>query len=141
MKRPSKLTNEELLSINSGMNFVVLESRFDRNLVEGDRVLTVRFSRPVLKRPLTSAMCDFILTLAKHHPRHWVVEVTGHYSDGTLHYDETVELESPEPVKLDWLTEAYKTALEDVSNAGNPRHLIGCSWRARIKTKAERKAG
>jgi hypothetical protein len=132
-----KLDHYELMSIGSGINFVVLESSMNRNLAEGERTLSVRFSRPVLKRPLTPKMCDFILEWAKVHPRHWVVEVTGHYRDGELHYDETVELEAV--AKLDWLTEAYKAAIDEVSSAGNPRHLLGVSWRARIKSEAERK--
>jgi hypothetical protein len=136
MKYSPKLSNADLLSIGSGINFLVLESKMDRNLAEGERTLSVRFSRPVLKRPLTPRMCDFILEWAKYHPRHWVVEVTGHYRDGDLHYDETVELEAV--AKLDWLTEAYKSAIDEVSNSGNPRHLIGVSWRARIKTSAEK---
>jgi hypothetical protein len=137
MKYAPKLSNQDLLSIGSGINFLVLESSMARNLAEGERTLSVRFSRPVLKRPLTPRMCDFVLEWAKHHPRHWVVEVTGHYRDGDLHYDETVELEAV--AKLDWLTEAYKEAIDEVSSAGNPRHLIGVSWRARIKTEAERR--
>ena len=136
-KRDAKLTHADLMSIGSGINFVVLESSMSRNLIEGERTLSVRFSRPVLKRPLTPRMCDFILEWAKTHPRHWVVEVTGHYQDGELQYDETVELEAV--AKLDWLTEAYKAAIDDVSSAGNPRHLLGVSWRARIKSEAERK--
>lgn len=132
-----KLSHAELMAIGSGINFVVLESSMSRNLLEGERTLSVRFSRPVLKRPLTPRMCDFILEWAKVHPRHCVVEVTGHYRDGELQYDETVELEAV--AKLDWLTEAYKAAIDDVSSAGNPRHLRGVSWRARIKSEAERK--
>lgn len=132
-----KLNHAELLSIGSGINFLVLESSMSRNLAEGERTLSVRFSRPVLKRPLTGRMCDFILEWAKMHPRHWIVEVIGHYSDGNVDYDESVELEAY--AKLDWLTEAYKEAIDEVSNAGNPRHLRGVSWRARIKSEAERK--
>jgi hypothetical protein len=133
----SKLTNAELMSIGSGINFLVLESDMRKNLEVGDRVLSVRFSRPVLKRPLTPRMCDFILEWAKTHPRHWVVEVSGHYSDANGgQYIETVELESY--AKLDWLTEAYKSAIDEVSNAGNPKYLLGVSWKARIKTSAER---
>lgn len=136
MKYQPKLTHADMMSIASGMNFLILESDMRRNLQAGDRTLTVRFSRPVLKRPLTPRMCDFVLQWAKTHPRHWIVEVTGHYRDGDLHYDEVVELEAV--AKLDWLTEAYKEAINEVSNAGNPRHLIGVSWKARIKTTAER---
>lgn len=86
---------------------------------------------------MNRAISDFVLDCVKHFPRHWVVTVTGHYSDGKTNYTEEVELESYS--KLDWLTESYKTALETVSSAGNPRHLLGCSWRARIKTTAERR--
>lgn len=132
-----KLNHHELMSIGSGINFLILESSMDRNLTEGERTLKVRFSRPVLKRPLTERMCSFILEWAKVHPRHWIVEVTGHYRDGNVDYDETVELEAF--AKLDWLTEAYKSAIDEVSNAGNPRHLRGVSWKARIKSEAERK--
>ena len=132
-----RLTNDELLSINSGINFVVLSSSFDINLAAGGRVLSVRFSRPVLKRPMTPAVADFVLAWVKTHPHHWVVEVTGHYVADKQVYDETVELEAF--AKLDWLTEAYKQAIDEVTSAGNYGRLVGVSWKARIKTTAERK--
>ena len=137
MKPHNVLSDADLRSIAAGMNFVVLESKWERNLEAGERMLTVQFSRPVLRRPMTRAISDFVLDCVKHFPRHWVVTVTGHYSDGKTNYTEQVELEAH--AKLDWLTEAYKTALEAVSSAGNPKHLLGCSWRARIKTTAERR--
>ena len=139
MKYAPKLSNQDLLSIGSGINFLVLESKLERNLAEGERTLSVRFSRPVLKRPLTRQMCDFILEWAKLHPRHWIVEVTAHYFDGQLHYNDVIELEAI--AKLDWLTEAYKQAIDQVSNAGNPKHILGVSWKARIKTTAEKAKG
>lgn len=132
-----RLTNDELLSINSGMNFVFLSSSFDINLAAGERVLSVRFSRPVLKRPMTPAVADLVLALVKAHPRHWIVEVTGHYASEKQVYDETVELQSY--AKLDWLTEAYKQAIDQVTNAGAYGRLVGVSWTARIKTTAERR--
>ena len=136
-----KLSNADLLAIHRGINFLRLEHRSEWGVLDGEKHLRVAFARPILKRPICNRVADFCLALAKHHPRHWVVEITAHYRDGDLHYDETAEIESPEPVKLDWLTEAVKSAESDVKAAGNPRHLLGVSWRARIKTKAERAAG
>lgn len=132
-----RLSNDELLAINSGINFVVLSSSFDANLAAGDRVLSVRFSRPVLKRPMTPKIADFVLAWVKTHPRHWVVEVTGHYTGEKHVYDETVEIQAY--AKLDWLTEAYKEAIDQVTNAGAYGRLVGVSWKARIKTTAERR--
>lgn len=133
-----KLSNAELIAIDRGIAFLRLEHRSEWGIADGQKHLKVRFAYPVLKRPICNQVADFCLAWAKHHPRFWVVEVTAHYQDGDLHYDETVEIESPEPVKLNWLTEAVKSAESDVKAAGNPKHLTGVSWRARIKTKAER---
>ena len=132
-----KLTYSDMAAISAGLKFLVLESRYDKNLAEGDRVLSVRFSRPVLKRPLTGQMQKFLLEWVKTHPQHWVLEVTAHFDDGNVRYDEIVELEAH--AKLDWLTEAHKQAVSDAKGAGNPRHAVGVSWRAWIKTKADRR--
>lgn len=128
------ISNNDLLAIHKGINFVVLESKWEKNMAEGERTLTVRFSRPVLKTKMTRHHAAVVMEWAKVHPRHWLVEVTGHYANGATVYDETVELEAT--CKLNDLTEAYKSALSDVYASGNPRHLLGASWRATIKRKA-----
>lgn len=137
MKPTQKLTNSELLSISSGINFLTLESPWDKNLANGQRTLIVKFSRPVLKRPLCDRVADVALAWAKAHPRQWVVTVTAHCSDGKVFYDETIELEAF--CKLNELTEAYTYAVSDVTGAVNPNHMLGVSWKAKIKTTAERK--
>lgn len=122
-----KLSNDELIAIDRGMPFLRLEHRSEWGIVDGHKHLKVWFSRPVLKRPVCSKVADFCLALAKHHPRFWVVEVTAHFRDGDLYYDESVEIEASEPVKLDWLTEAVKAAENDAKGAGNHRHALGVS--------------
>lgn len=136
MKQAYKLSNQELIAIEKGINFLRLEHRSEWGIMDGEKHLKVSFARPVLKRPLDSRVADFCLAWAKHHPRHWLVEVTAHFFDGILNYNETIELEAE--AKLDWLTDAVKTAMEDVKGSGNPKHLIGTSWKARIKTRAEK---
>lgn len=131
-----KLSNQELLAIERGINFLRLEHRSEWGIMDGQRHLKVTFGRPILRRPVDGRVAEFCLAWAKHHPRHWLVEVAAHFFDGALNYDETVEIEAE--AKLDWLTEAVKAAMEEVKTSGNPKHLIGISWKARIKTRAEK---
>lgn len=132
-----KLSNQELLAIERGINFLRLEHRSEWGIMDGQRHLKVSFGRPILRRPVDGRVAEFCLAWAKHHPRHWLVEVAAHFADDKSAYTETVELEAH--AKLDWLTEAVQSAMEEVKASGNPRHLIGTSWRARIQTRAEQK--
>lgn len=99
-----KASNKELMQIAAGINHIVIKHDSQWSLMPGmgptDKIFDVQFSRPVLKRPLTENDKMVAIEWAKYHPRMWRVILTLDMCDGEKWYADHMQIETPEPYKL-----------------------------------------
>jgi hypothetical protein len=143
-KNPAfKASNDELLKIAAGINHIVLTSDSTWTLASehNEMVLDVRFSKPVLKRPLFKSDKMIALEWAKYHPRFWRLTLTLNMWDEMRQqaYTDTIEIDTPQQCKLDELTEHVRQAWVELESGANPKHIRGRHWTARIIQGHERK--
>lgn len=138
-----KIPNNELLQIAAGISHIVLEHESLWSLgqgVEQDRLLNVRFSRPILKRPLSAQHKKIAVEYAKYRAHHWRVELfLDCVADDGTKYIEQGEIETKEPAKIDDLNELVRQEWDDMTAAVNPKHIRGRRWRATIIKGHERR--
>lgn len=138
-----KIPNHELLQIAAGISHIVLEHESLWSLGEGleqDRILSVRFSKPILKRPLSAHHKRIAVEYAKYRAHFWKVELFLDCvaDDGTT-YIEQGEIVTKEPAKLDDLNDLVNDEWADMMAAVNPKHIRGRRWRATIIKGHERR--
>lgn len=137
-----KIPNHELLQIAAGISHIVLEHQSIWSLGEGleqDKILSVRFSRPILRRPLTVAHKRIAVEYAKYRAHYWRVELfLDCVADDGQTYVETSEIVTQVPAKLDDLNELVNAQWGELAAAVNPKHIRGRRWRATIVKGYER---
>lgn len=138
-----KATNHELMKIAAGINHIVIkhDSQWALNPGYGDteKIFDVEFSKPVLKRPLTENDKLVAVEWAKYHPRYWRVILTLDLHDGEKWYADQLQLETPEPYKLNDLKEHVDEHWKFLEDKANPKHIRGKRWSARIISTHERR--
>lgn len=138
-----KIPNHELLQIASGITHIVLEHESLWSLGEGfaeDKILSVKFKRPVIKRPLTLQHKKLAVEYAKYRAHYWRVELfLDCVADDGQKYVEQGEIITTQPAKLDDLNELVAAEWEEIKGAVNPKHIRGRRWRATIIQGHERR--
>ncbi len=138
-------SNADLLKIAAGINHIVLthDSTWTLATKTNDMVLDVRFTRPILRRPLYKSDKMIALEWAKHHPRFWRLALTLNMWDdlNKQAYTDSIEIDTPQQYKLDELTEHVRQAWAELEAGANPKHIRGRRWTARIIQEHERKRG
>lgn len=139
-----KIPNHELLQIASGISHIVLEHESLWSLHEGftdDKILSVRFTKPILKRPMTLRDKTLAVEYAKYRAHYWRVELfLDCVADDGSKYVEQSEIVTQEPAKLDDLNDLVKSTWDELTASVNPKHIRGRRWVARIIKGHERKA-
>lgn len=139
-----KATNRELMMIAAGINHIVIKHDSRWALMPGmgqtDRIFDVSFSRPILKRPLSENDKLVAVEWAKHHPRYWRVMLTLDMFDGEKWYADHMQVETPEPYKLNELKDHVDANWKYLEGKANPKHIRGRRWTATIIKTHERKA-
>lgn len=138
-----KIPNHELLQIASGISHIVLEHESIWSLGAGcmeDKILSVKFSKPILRRPLTLHHKKIAVEYAKYRAHFWRVELFLDCvaDDGTA-YVEQGEIVTTEPAKLDDLNEFFQAQWDELESAVNQKHIRGKRWKATIVKGHERK--
>lgn len=140
-----KIPDRELLQIAAGISHIVLEHRSLWSLADGlgeDKMLSVRFSRPILKRPLTLDHKRIAVEYAKYRAHIWRVELwLDCLSDDGQTYVEASEIVTQTPAKLDDLNSLVEQEWQDLAESVNPRHIRGRRWRATIVKGHEQRSG
>lgn len=141
-----KASNKELMQIAAGINHIVIKHDSQWSLMPGmgstDKIFDVQFSRPVLKRPLSENDKMVAIEWAKYHPRMWRVMLTLDLFDDFkgVWYADHVQIETPEPYKLNDLKTYVDENWKFLEDKANPKHIRGRRWTARIIKTHERKA-
>lgn len=141
-----KATNHELMQIAAGINHIIIKHDSQWALLPGngptDKIFDVQFSRPVLKRPLSENDKMVAVEWAKYHPRYWRVMLTLDLFDDLSGkwYADHMQIETPEPYKLNDLKEHVDEYWKILEDRANPKHIRGKRWTARIIKTHERKA-
>lgn len=137
-----KITNHELLQIASGISHIVLEHESLWSLQEGftdDKILSVRFTKPILKRQMTLRDKTLAVEYAKYRAHYWRVELfLDCVADDGSKYVEQSEIVTQEPAKLDDLNDFVKSTWDELTASVNPKHIRGRRWVARIIKGHER---
>lgn len=137
-----KIPNADLLKIAAGISHIVLEHQSIWSLGDGfkdDKILSVRFTRPILKRNLTLRDKAIAVEYAKYRAHYWRVELFLDCvaDDGTT-YVEQSEIVTQQPAKLDDLNELVKATWDELVASVNQKHIRGRRWIARIIKGHER---
>lgn len=138
-----KIPNNELMQIAAGISHIVLEHESLWSLSSAaaeDKMLNVRFSRPILKRPLSLSHKKIAVEYAKYLARHWRIELfLDCVADDGKPYIEEAEIVTESPAKMDDLNEYIAAQWLEMENAVNPKHIRGKRWRATIVKGYQRK--
>lgn len=139
-----KIKNSELLQIAAGISHIILEHHSLWSLQNGftdDKILSVRFTRPIIKRALTQTDKMIAVEYAKYRAHYWRVELfLDCVADDGSKYVEQSEIVTQEPAKLDDLNDLVRATWDELTASVNQKHIRGRRWVARIVKGYERRA-
>ena len=139
-----KATNHELMQIAAGINHIVIKHDSQWSLMPGmgptDKIFDCEFTYPILRRPITENDKMVAIEWAKYHPRYWRVILTLDLFDDVQQkwYADHMQLETPNPYKLNDLKEHVDNNWNFLESKNNPSHIRGRRWTARIIKTHER---
>lgn len=131
-----RATNRELMQIAAGINHIVIKHDSQWSLMPGmgptDKIFDCEFTYPILRRPITENDKMVAIEWAKMHPRYWRVILTLDMHDGEKWYADQVQIDTPEPYKLNDLKAHVDENWKVLEEKANPKHIRGRRWTARI---------
>lgn len=131
-----RATNRELMQIAAGINHIVIKHDSQWSLMPDmgptDKIFDCEFTYPVMRRPITDNDKMVAIEWAKKHPRMWRVILTLDMFDGEKWYADHMQIETPEPYKLNDLKDHVDANWKYLEGKANPKHIRGRRWTARI---------